>query len=135
MTQASADDVKKALERARIWSSASAVQRAAILNKAADLFEENFGEIFAVLTREAGKVIPDASAELREAVDFLRYYAAQATTLAQDEGWARAASSLVSRLGIFLLRFSQARFPPHLPGVMLYWPSLLNPPPSLPQSL
>ena len=87
VTQASADDVKKALERARIWSSASAVQRAAILNKAADLFEENFGEIFAVLTREAGKVIPDAIAELREAVDFLRYYAAQATTLAQDEGW------------------------------------------------
>ena len=37
------------------------------------------GEIFALLAREAGKSLPDCVAELREAVDFLRYYAAQAT--------------------------------------------------------
>ena len=46
-----------------------------ILNRAADLYEQNFGEFFAILTREAGKTPADAIAELREAVDFLRYYA------------------------------------------------------------
>jgi SAM-dependent methyltransferase len=43
--------------------------------KAARLYEESFGELFAVLAREAGKTLPDAVAELREAVDFLYYYA------------------------------------------------------------
>ncbi|MCF6312990.1 MAG: aldehyde dehydrogenase family protein, partial [Verrucomicrobiales bacterium] len=42
---------------------------------------EGFGEFFAVLTREAGKTPADAIAELREAVDFLRYYATQINTL------------------------------------------------------
>ena len=46
--------------------------------RAADLYEEHFGEFFAVLTREAGKALPDCIAELREAVDFIRYYAGQA---------------------------------------------------------
>ena len=41
--------------------------------------EENYGEIFALLAREAGKGLPDCVAELREAVDFMRYYATQAT--------------------------------------------------------
>jgi RHH-type proline utilization regulon transcriptional repressor/proline dehydrogenase/delta 1-pyrroline-5-carboxylate dehydrogenase len=40
--------------------------------------EEDFGRIFALLAREAGKTLADAVAELREAVDFLRYYATQA---------------------------------------------------------
>jgi len=48
-----------------------------MLNRAADLYEENFAELFAILTREAGKTLMDAIAELREAVDFMRYYAAQ----------------------------------------------------------
>ena len=51
--------------------------RAAILNKAADLYEENAGQFYAMLTREAGKGQPDCEGELREAVDFLRYYAAR----------------------------------------------------------
>ncbi len=50
-------------------------KRAAILQKAADLFEENAGLLFATLAREAGKTLKDAVAEIREAVDFLRYYA------------------------------------------------------------
>ncbi|MEZ5448184.1 MAG: proline dehydrogenase family protein [Thiolinea sp.] len=53
-------------------------ERARILNQAADLYEQHAGELFALITREAGKTIRDAIAELREAVDFLRYYAAQA---------------------------------------------------------
>ncbi|MFT7496021.1 MAG: RHH-type proline utilization regulon transcriptional repressor/proline dehydrogenase, partial [Urechidicola sp.] len=60
---------------------ASAAERAAILVKASDLFEENFGELFAILSREAGKTPLDAIAELREAVDFLRYYAARGQEL------------------------------------------------------
>ncbi len=72
---ASARDVELALASASPWQ-APAADRAQILNKAADLYEEHFGELFALLAREAGKSIPDAVAELREAVDFLRYYAA-----------------------------------------------------------
>ena len=58
--------------------SAPLEERAKVLNKVADLYEENFGEIFAILSREAGKIWIDVVAELREAVDFLRYYAANA---------------------------------------------------------
>jgi RHH-type proline utilization regulon transcriptional repressor/proline dehydrogenase/delta 1-pyrroline-5-carboxylate dehydrogenase len=51
--------------------------RAEVLRRASCLYEANFGELFAVLTREAGKTPLDAIAELREAVDFLRYYSAR----------------------------------------------------------
>jgi RHH-type proline utilization regulon transcriptional repressor/proline dehydrogenase/delta 1-pyrroline-5-carboxylate dehydrogenase len=74
---ASAADIETALAAAKPWQ-ATATERAKILNKVADLYEENYGEVFAILHREAGKSIPDAVAELREAVDFLRYYAANA---------------------------------------------------------
>ncbi|TCP63077.1 L-proline dehydrogenase /delta-1-pyrroline-5-carboxylate dehydrogenase [Rhodovulum bhavnagarense] len=71
---ASAADVDTALAAAAAWD-APAKERAAVLRRAADLYEENFGEIFALLAREAGKGLPDAVGELREAVDFLRFYA------------------------------------------------------------
>ncbi len=73
---ASRDDVEAALAAARVWE-ASADERAAILNRAADLYEANVGQFFALLAREAGKGLPDCEGELREAVDFLRYYAAR----------------------------------------------------------
>jgi len=60
------------------WDRTPAVERAAILNRAADLFEEHTAELLALCVKEAGKTIPDAIPELREAVDFLRYYAVQA---------------------------------------------------------
>lgn len=72
---ASARDVEQALASAVPWQATASV-RAQILNAAADLYEANYGELFALLAREAGKSLPDAVAELREAVDFLRYYAA-----------------------------------------------------------
>lgn len=78
--QASAEDMETALNVAARWD-ATAATRGDILRKAADLYEENFGEIFAALTREAGKTPMDAISELREAVDFLRYYAARAAGL------------------------------------------------------
>ena len=74
---ASEADVNTALDAARPWD-VPASERAAVLNKVADLYEENFGELFAIVHREAGKMVMDAVAELREAVDFLRYYAANA---------------------------------------------------------
>ena len=63
------------------WDRTSASERAVILNRAADLFEEHTAELLALCVAEAGKTIPDAISELREAVDFLRYYAAQANAL------------------------------------------------------
>ena len=52
--------------------------RADMLIKAADLYEQNAMEFFALCAREAGKTLADGVAEVREAVDFLRYYAGQA---------------------------------------------------------
>ncbi|MCC1482193.1 bifunctional proline dehydrogenase/L-glutamate gamma-semialdehyde dehydrogenase PutA [Roseibaca sp. Y0-43] len=80
VTPASAADVETALATARPWS-ADAKTRADALRRAADLYEDHFGPIFALLAREAGKTQADAVGELREAVDFLRFYAGQAETL------------------------------------------------------
>lgn len=77
---ASALDAERAISAAKVWD-APAAERASILNRAADLYEENYGEAFALLAREAGKTLTDAVAELREAVDFLRYYAARGLEL------------------------------------------------------
>ncbi|MCV3271229.1 bifunctional proline dehydrogenase/L-glutamate gamma-semialdehyde dehydrogenase PutA [Roseobacter sinensis] len=71
-------DVETALAAATVWD-APLNERRAVLLAAAERMEARFGEIFAILAREAGKTLPDCLAELREAVDFLRYYAAQAT--------------------------------------------------------
>jgi len=59
------------------WPQQAPAQRAAILRRAAGLFEEHRVELMALAVREAGKSLPNALAEVREAVDFLRYYAAQ----------------------------------------------------------
>jgi RHH-type proline utilization regulon transcriptional repressor/proline dehydrogenase/delta 1-pyrroline-5-carboxylate dehydrogenase len=75
---ATATDVAQALDAAAPWTAPLEDRQKTLLH-AADLFEERYGEIFALLTREAGKGLPDCVAELREGVDFLRYYAAQAT--------------------------------------------------------
>ena len=77
VANASAADIETALAAASPWD-APAEQRTDILRRAANLYEQRFGEIFALLAREAGKTLPDAVAELREAVDFLRYYGARA---------------------------------------------------------
>lgn len=69
--------ITTALADATPWDAPNK-DRAAILNKVADAFENHAAELFTILAREAGKGLPDAVAELREAVDFLRYYAAQA---------------------------------------------------------
>jgi RHH-type proline utilization regulon transcriptional repressor/proline dehydrogenase/delta 1-pyrroline-5-carboxylate dehydrogenase len=60
------------------WRDRPVAERAAILDRIADLFEANTFELMAILTREAGKTRMDGVLEVREAVDFCRYYAAQA---------------------------------------------------------
>jgi RHH-type proline utilization regulon transcriptional repressor/proline dehydrogenase/delta 1-pyrroline-5-carboxylate dehydrogenase len=66
------------------WNRVPAEQRALILEQAAALFEKSSHELLALCVREAGKSIPDAVSELREAVDFLRYYAQQCRSLFSD---------------------------------------------------
>ncbi len=63
---------------ARAWDATPADERAAILERAADGLEDAMPEFMALAVREAGKTIDDAVSEVREAVDFLRYYAARA---------------------------------------------------------
>src|SRR5699024_4324669 len=59
------------------WSATPAAERAACLRRYADLLEQNMAMLVAMCAREAGKHIPDSVAEVREAVDFCRYYAMQ----------------------------------------------------------
>lgn len=79
ITHASAEDIDAALDAAgegfREWSALSAQQRADILVRVGELYEEHACELFALATREAGKSLLDAVAEVREAVDFAYYYA------------------------------------------------------------
>jgi RHH-type proline utilization regulon transcriptional repressor/proline dehydrogenase/delta 1-pyrroline-5-carboxylate dehydrogenase len=60
------------------WDALGGEARALLLEEAADLFEANTAEFLSLCQREAGKTLLDAVLELREAVDFLRYYAAEA---------------------------------------------------------
>ncbi|WP_370462927.1 L-glutamate gamma-semialdehyde dehydrogenase [Parasphingopyxis sp. CP4] len=75
-------DVGALVERASSafpnWSSLPVEERAGCLIRLADLFEERRGELMALAVHEANKTIPDALAEVREAIDFCRYYAAEA---------------------------------------------------------
>ena len=63
------------------WDATPAASRAAILEHAANLLESRMAEFIAMCTKDAGKTIPDGVGEVREAVDFLRYYACQARKL------------------------------------------------------
>jgi RHH-type proline utilization regulon transcriptional repressor/proline dehydrogenase/delta 1-pyrroline-5-carboxylate dehydrogenase len=60
------------------WDRMPAVSRAKILEHAAKLLEQRMAEFIALCTKEAGKTLADGVAEVREAVDFCRYYAQQA---------------------------------------------------------
>jgi len=82
---ASADDARDALAVAhdawREWNDARVDVRASVLERAADRFEADAPELIARCIAEAGKTVADAVAEVREAVDYLRYYAAEARKL------------------------------------------------------
>ncbi len=81
---ATAADMEAALvgaaSAAPVWDATPAEARAACLERAADLMEDDRAGLMSLAVREAGKTIPDALAEVREAVDFCRYYANCART-------------------------------------------------------
>jgi RHH-type transcriptional regulator, proline utilization regulon repressor / proline dehydrogenase / delta 1-pyrroline-5-carboxylate dehydrogenase len=84
-----AEEAGAAAERARAaypgWNKTPVAERTAILRRIGDLLEQQAESLHALTVREAGKTWPDAVAEIREAVDFCRYYAEQAETLMQPQ--------------------------------------------------
>jgi len=74
----------------KTWSTTKVTERAELLLKTADALETHRDELIGLCCKEAGKNIADGVAEVREAVDFCRYYAARATELFTD-------NSLVAR--------------------------------------
>ena len=82
VVDADADDVQEALQGAQSaaarWHATSPNERAACLERAADSMEAAMPRLMGLIVREAGKTWSNAIAEVREAVDFLRYYARQA---------------------------------------------------------
>ena len=79
---ARAADVDRALQDATTlaptWANTPPQERAAALQRAADALQADMPRLMGLLVREAGKTYANAVAEVREAVDFLRFYAAQA---------------------------------------------------------
>jgi RHH-type proline utilization regulon transcriptional repressor/proline dehydrogenase/delta 1-pyrroline-5-carboxylate dehydrogenase len=80
--EATADEVDamvRAAHAAQVaWDALGGEARAKMLERAADLYEEHAEEFFSLCIREAGKTLVDAVLEVREAVDFLRFYASEA---------------------------------------------------------
>ncbi|AQS40853.1 MAG: Bifunctional proline dehydrogenase/delta-1-pyrroline-5-carboxylatedehydrogenase [Candidatus Tokpelaia hoelldobleri] len=70
--------VKRGVKAAAGWARVTPAKRAALLEKAAGLMQKHMPALLALTVREAGKSIPNGIAEVREAIDFLRFYAAQA---------------------------------------------------------
>ncbi|MCF6435897.1 bifunctional proline dehydrogenase/L-glutamate gamma-semialdehyde dehydrogenase PutA [Pseudoalteromonas sp. MMG022] len=83
------DDMRAMVENAdkafADWSQTPVKERADLLRRVADILERHHDELVAICIKEAGKVAQDSIDEVREAVDFCRYYAARAEELAQDE--------------------------------------------------
>ncbi len=76
------DHLDRALARAvagmSSWDRRPAAERAGLLEAAAALYEDHMAELMALIIREGGRTIPAALSEVREAVDYLRYYAMRA---------------------------------------------------------
>ncbi len=81
VVDADAEDVSEALRAAQAaagaWRATSPAERAGCLERAADAMEAEMPRLMGLIVREAGKTYSNAIAEVREAVDFLRYYAGQ----------------------------------------------------------
>jgi RHH-type transcriptional regulator, proline utilization regulon repressor / proline dehydrogenase / delta 1-pyrroline-5-carboxylate dehydrogenase len=82
VANAEPDAVEQALARATgaapAWDAVPAEERATTLESAAELYEQHRAELMALIVREGGRTIPAALSEVREAGDYLRYYAARA---------------------------------------------------------
>jgi RHH-type proline utilization regulon transcriptional repressor/proline dehydrogenase/delta 1-pyrroline-5-carboxylate dehydrogenase len=88
VVESDAAAVAAAMDMARCafvdWSTASVEVRASAIERAADLIEARRGALIALLQCEAGKTLDDALAEVREAADLCRYYAAQAREICSE---------------------------------------------------
>ena len=82
------------------WDWTAAAERAKILLRTAELFDEHAAELMALCVAEAGKNIPDAISELREAIDFIRYYAAEAVRLYGEPDVLRGPTGERNSLGL-----------------------------------
>jgi RHH-type proline utilization regulon transcriptional repressor/proline dehydrogenase/delta 1-pyrroline-5-carboxylate dehydrogenase len=80
VTEVSEDQARAAVTRAAAsnWGDTPVADRAAMLDRAADKMQARMPILLGLIVREAGKSIPNAISEVREAIDFLRYYAQQA---------------------------------------------------------
>ena len=72
--------IGRAAQSFESWSRVPAAERAAVLERAADLLEERMLDLVALIVREGGRTYADAVSEVREAADFCRYYASQTKT-------------------------------------------------------
>ena len=109
------------------WQATPVEKRAAVLERAADLMQERRGALIALMQSEGGKTLDDCVSEVREAVDFCRYYAVEARRALAPQrlpgptgesnalATAAAASSSASAHGIFRCRFSSGRWRPRSP--------------------
>lgn len=77
--------IDNAEEAFNTWSETPIKQRADVLRRTADILERHRDELIALCMKEAGKVAQDGVDEVREAVDFCRYYAARAEEIAADD--------------------------------------------------
>lgn len=111
VSEATPDLVTQAMQVARKgfsrWQSVPVSRRAQVMCKAADLLEQRRGFFIALLQREAGKTMDDALAEVREAVDFCRYYAQEGQRLMEHDQWMPGPTGESNRLrlrprGIFV---------------------------------
>ena len=75
-----ADIISTAKDAESRWAAVAPAARAAILRRIADLYEAHAAELMTLAVREAGKTLGNAIAEVREAVDFCRYYANECET-------------------------------------------------------
>jgi RHH-type proline utilization regulon transcriptional repressor/proline dehydrogenase/delta 1-pyrroline-5-carboxylate dehydrogenase len=78
--------IKNARAEFMLWSQRSVIERADILNKIGDLLEEHQTELIYYLQTEGHKTIYDSIAEVREVIDFARYYASEARKIFTSEG-------------------------------------------------
>jgi RHH-type proline utilization regulon transcriptional repressor/proline dehydrogenase/delta 1-pyrroline-5-carboxylate dehydrogenase len=88
VTQSSPEIVTRAMDGAvatlPIWQSTPPDERARCLLRAADILEDRMPKLLGLIVREAGKTLPNAIGEVREAVDFLRYYAYAIAAFSND---------------------------------------------------
>ena len=120
--------IQCALNAAPIWQATPPAERAAILERAADLMEGEIQPLMGLLAREAGKTFANAIAEVREAVDFLRYYAVQARNDFTNDAHRPLGPVVCISPWNFPLAIFSGQVAAALAAVTRYWPSLRNKP-------